>query len=174
MSSEGLLEYPPLLQSLVVPQPGQVLPDPNVRVGRLTLARQYLDYARQYPPNKGGQGNGIKCVRVHIHRFFHADLQHHTEIGRRLRDTLMSTESLEEITAVVDEIQAWHENIGHDEQTETLTWYGRYHERATKDKAASVMAKRVEQEKENNNIAQLDDEAAQCCAGVFGDDNGDY
>ena len=61
MSSESILEYPPLFYC----QPQY----PVRTVGRIQIAKEYLALAREYPPHIGGQGSDLKCVRVHIHRF---------------------------------------------------------------------------------------------------------
>lgn len=166
MSSEGLLEYPPLLQSVVVRPDGET-PFPR-RVGRLTLARQYLAYARQYPPQEGGQASGIKCMRVHIHRLCHADLQDTTEEGRRLRDAVVTCQNWEELSSVVDQIQASQDASGHDVASEDLSWYCRYRQRSEDGTMGNFMAGRIEQNK-NVKSVELEDDTAECFAGLFGD-----
>lgn len=65
MSSEAILEYPALFQ------------DEEFHLGRRTgpsrlqLTREYLDLAKQYPPDCGGQGSGFKTIRVHVHKILH-------------------------------------------------------------------------------------------------------
>ena len=169
MSSEGLLEYPPLLQSLAVGAP-MTLP----RVGRLELARQYLRYAQQYPPNKGGQGSGVKCMRIHIHRFCHADLQDNTPTGRRLRDRVVNEKSLAGLEAIVEEIQTWHDEQGHDVQSEELSWYRRHSELNEDGVYVNVVARRQAQDSKPKVVEPVD-EADTCYGfiGFFGGDNDD-
>jgi tRNA-dihydrouridine synthase len=196
MSSEGLLEYPPLLQSLVVGSsnndtPSLPLPSPSLtslsqqrrRVGRVELCRQYLKYAKQYPPDQGGQGSGLKCIRIHIHRFCHADLQDETPDGRRLRDAVIKQRSLEGLEAVVDQIQAFHDATGHDVQTEELSWYRRYTELDENGEYVNVMQKRRNQDAVAKPVRGTDHQAedeeeskAMNMATFFGsaDDNEDW
>lgn len=162
MSSEGLLEYPALLQSLVVGAPTS-LP----RVGRLELARQYLAYARQYPPNKGGQGSGVKCMRIHIHRFCHADLQDNTPTGRRLRTKLVNERTVQGLEAIVAEIQAWQDEQGHDVQSEDLSWYRRHSELNEDGVYVNVVSRRLAQDSFAKVVEPVD-EAETCFAGFFG------
>lgn len=167
MSSEGLLEYPPLLQSLASGAPA-VLP----RVGRLELARKYLAYARQYPPNKGGQGSGVKCMRIHIHRFCHADFQDNTPTGRRLRDKVVNEKSLQGLEAIVEEIQAWQNERGHDVQKEDLSWYRRHSELNEDGVYINVVSRRLAQDRAPK-VVEAVDEAETCFAGFFGGNDDD-
>lgn len=114
MVSEALLEYPPLL--LMKQQPRVV--------SRLSLARQYMDLARQYPPQEGGQGSGLKCIRAHLHRFLHADLQQHTTV----RDTLVHGKTMQDFEQALDELQQIYQQIDHDISKEQLSWYMRHRE----------------------------------------------
>lgn len=163
MSSEGLLEYPPLLQPLVV----EDNPRPRARVGRLELARRYLEYARQYPPHIGGQGNPVKCPRIHVHRFCHADLQDDSETGRYFRDAVVSETSLEGLVEIVEEMQVWHDKLGHDVQAEDLSWYRRHTELNEQGVYVNVMAKRLAQDRAAKASEPVDDADA-CFAGFFG------
>ena len=170
MSSEGLLEYPALLQDLAVTNK----PKPAPRIGRLQLAREYMAYARKYPPNEGGQGSGIKCIRIHIHRFCHADFQDNTERGRRLRDAVVNERTLEGLEAIVEEIQAWHDEEGHDVLKEELSWYRRYTEMNEKGEFVNVMARRLAQDRASKVVEEDEDEAeASNLAGFFGTTDND-
>ena len=126
MSSEAILEYPPLFQPLTLE--GDLDTKAKPRVGRVHLAREYLELAREYPPDRGGQGNGLKCVRVHMHRFLHGDLQVHTSV----RDMIVRSKSLEDLEAALDALEKIHEEVNHSVEDETLAWYVRY--RNTKPK----------------------------------------
>lgn len=144
MSSEGLLEYPPLLQALTMRNhPNTRLP----RVGRVELARRYLAYARQYPPDQGGQGSGIKCIRIHIHRFCHADFQDDSPVARRLRDAVVNQTTIEGLADILDQIQAIHDAQGHDVQSEELSWYRRYTEKNERGEYVNVMERRLAQDR---------------------------
>lgn len=63
MSSEAILEYPPLFANPAKHKKSQA-----------QLAYEYLEWNRKYPNNKGGQGSGSKCVRSHLHHFLHCYL----------------------------------------------------------------------------------------------------
>ena len=97
MSSEALLEYPPIFLESVM---GETRTGP----GRLQLAREYLALAKEYPPERGGQGSGLKCLRAHLHRFLHADMQEHNEI----RHLVTTVETLQELQDTLDKLQEIH------------------------------------------------------------------
>ena len=118
MSSEGVLEYPPLFTETNVESTNYKRTGP----GRLQMAEDYLELCKQYPPDDGGQGSGFKCIRAHLHRFVHADLQIHTDV----RDMVCKTFTMEAAIEVVGRIRAAHEKDGHDITEEELTWYMRH------------------------------------------------
>ena len=133
MSSEAILEYPPLFaplhlqqQETILGELGQELePDDTVsrtRVGRLSLAHEYMKLALQYPPDEGGQGSGFKCIRVHMHRFLHADLQVHTVI----RDALVRAQTIDDLQHALNLLEQIHATEHHDARTEELSWYVRH------------------------------------------------
>ena len=113
MSSEALLEYPPLFHNLIrqdyyhhhqhCRDGGNVGDDddhgdtPNMNpvvVNGITLAQQYYDLATRFPPNFHGQGsNAIKVIKIHIHRFCHYYLQSDIQIRQLLIDAT-TTEAL--------------------------------------------------------------------------------
>jgi tRNA-dihydrouridine synthase 1 len=126
MSSEALLEYPPLFQNLVrqdyynhyntskdgihtttgsvdhVIPPNQGIVEPVVVVNGITLAQQYYDIATQYPPNVHGQGsNNIKVIKIHIHRFCHYYLQNDLP----LRQLLINALTMEALWNVIELLQ---------------------------------------------------------------------
>ena len=156
MSSESVLEYPPLFYH----QPQS--PIPLRTIGRLQLAQEYLHLAVQYPPQKGGQGSGLKCIRIHIHRFLHADLQVDTE----LRQAVISMETLEGLQQAVNTLRERHIQSGHVVASESLSWYHRHRQ----DPVA------VQERLERNSAVkrhELQDDAAECFCTLFGDDNDD-
>mmetsp|Transcript_9650 Transcript_9650/g.12751 ORF Transcript_9650/g.12751 Transcript_9650/m.12751 type:complete len:468 (-) Transcript_9650:241-1644(-) len=131
MSSEAILEYPPLFSHFTLT--GEIDKDEKqqqqTRVGRLALAREYLALARQYPTDKGGQASGFKCVRTHMHRFLHADLQVHIPI----RDAIVQAKSNDQLEAALDTLEQIHANANHNVQEEELSWYIRHRvEKSTK------------------------------------------
>ena len=117
MSSEALLEYPPLFHNLMqqdyynhysnshnTTSTENVIPNNKddddkcckqpVVVNGITLAQQYYDIATLYPPNVHGQGsNAIKVIKIHIHRFCHFYLQNDMPI-RQLLINAMTMEAL--------------------------------------------------------------------------------
>jgi len=110
MSSEAILEYPPLFY------------ETDERISRLKLAREYLDLARLHPPNLGGQGNGIKCVRVHLHRMLHDDLQSNSVI----RHDLTYAKTMETLEEILCNLERIHAKTDHQIQDETASWYVRH------------------------------------------------
>jgi tRNA-dihydrouridine synthase len=116
MSSESLLEYPPLFYN------HNNDTDTTTRIGRLQLANEYMDLARQYPPQQGGQGSGIKCVRMHLHRFLHQDLQS----NETLRQQLVNANTMEALQSCLDELQRLHQEQNHNVAEENLSWYRRH------------------------------------------------
>jgi hypothetical protein len=76
MSSEGLLEYPALFTETSTAETGGKRTGP----GRCELAREYVRFSEEFPPDKNGQGGGHKCVRTHLQKFLYADLQDSPEI----------------------------------------------------------------------------------------------
>lgn len=109
MSSEAILEYPALFAD-------------GERISRVRLAREYLELAKQFPPEQGGQGSGIKCIRAHIHRFLHADL----DGNNKFRQALIAAEGWDDLWDIVQQVETIHEERGHDVASEELTWYMRY------------------------------------------------
>lgn len=114
MTSESILEYPPLFY--FEPQ------YPIRNIGRIQLAKEYIALARQYPPHVGGQGSILKCIRVHIHRFLHADLQ----ADPQLRMTLVTADSLDALDAAIDLCQKYHDEHNLVVAEESLSWYRRH------------------------------------------------
>ncbi|KAL7577837.1 hypothetical protein ACA910_010584 [Epithemia clementina (nom. ined.)] len=148
MSSEAILEYPPLFAPLTTSVAASTTTnDPAhesnrqmtgnegqheavtnggdgslVRVGRLSLAREYLQLALQYPPDQGGQGTGFKCIRVHMHRFLHADLQVHMDI----RTALVQAQDVHDLEQALNALKHVHESTNHDPRLEQASWYIRH------------------------------------------------
>eukprot|EP00521_Asterionellopsis_glacialis_P014052 CAMPEP_0195292638 /NCGR_PEP_ID=MMETSP0707-20130614/10368_1 /TAXON_ID=33640 /ORGANISM="Asterionellopsis glacialis, Strain CCMP134" /LENGTH=428 /DNA_ID=CAMNT_0040353155 /DNA_START=112 /DNA_END=1395 /DNA_ORIENTATION=- len=154
MSSEAVLEYPPIFHTWDWQQ--------DREVGRMDLAKQYMALARQYPPHIGGQGSGVKkCVRVHIHRFFEPELTTRTD----LRTELCNIESMEELQCVVDKLERYHAESNHVVKDERLTWYMRH--RMNNEHLQSEEQKQIKRERAIKK-AELEEENADCMASLFG------
>eukprot|EP00980_Cylindrotheca_fusiformis_P029016 scaffold22696_cov118-Cylindrotheca_fusiformis.AAC.10 len=114
MSSESLLEYPPIFYKK---------PQKPVRtIGRLQLSREYVELAKEYPPSKMGQGSKFKTIRTHIQRFLHTDMQE----DHSLRNAIVGVKNMEELEVVLDKCQQIHDANGHLVSSEKLGWYPRH------------------------------------------------
>ncbi len=158
MSSESLLEYPPVFYA--EPQ------YPIRTIGRLQLAKEYMALARQYPPHIGGQGSSLKCIRVHIHRFLHADLQADPD----LRQILVNANSLEALDAAIDLCHTYHKEHGLIVSQESLSWYRRH--RNENGQEENVIENNSQETKEQKDKDEYEEEKAFC--GMFGMDDADY
>jgi hypothetical protein len=78
--------------------------------------------SESYPPECGGQGNGIKCVRTHIHKFLHEDLTGRNDI----RKEIAFAKCHENLYKCFDDIEALNKAEGHVVENEVLAWYMRY------------------------------------------------
>lgn len=114
MSSEAILEYPPLFTETNVSSTDYKRTGP----GRLQMAEDYLKLCEKYPPDQGGQGSGMKCIRAHLHRFLHHDLQLHTEV----RDAVVGACTMEAAWKVLTMIRTIHEDSGHIINDEVSSW----------------------------------------------------
>lgn len=163
MSSEGILEYPPLFTETNVEATDYKRTGPS----RLQMAEDYLEICRQYPPNEGGQGSGLKCIRAHLHRFLHADLQVHTEV----RDAVVKTFTMEAADDVIKMVREIYEKIGHVVTEEQLSWYVRHRREweGGEDEETDFV-----EEKKDTTVQE--DEGCPCST-LFGEvcaDDGDY
>jgi hypothetical protein len=123
MSCESLLEYPPLFYNHNNHNNDtDTDTDTTTRIGRLQLANEYMDLARQYPPQQGGQGSGIKCVGMHLHRFLPQDLQSNDT----LRQQLDNANTMEALQSCLDGLQRLHQEQNHNVAEEKLSWYRRH------------------------------------------------
>eukprot|EP00537_Pseudo-nitzschia_pungens_P011828 CAMPEP_0172395564 /NCGR_PEP_ID=MMETSP1061-20121228/20519_1 /TAXON_ID=37318 /ORGANISM="Pseudo-nitzschia pungens, Strain cf. pungens" /LENGTH=448 /DNA_ID=CAMNT_0013127191 /DNA_START=165 /DNA_END=1511 /DNA_ORIENTATION=- len=152
MSSESLLEYPPIFYK--VPQ------NPHRTIGRLQLAEEFMELAKEYPPNEGGQGSGLKCIRIHIHRFLHRDLQDDMEFRKKI----VADATISELEDSLELCRQKHAKEEHEIQDEKLSWYRRHRD-------AKVQR---DNEKERNDAEDID-ECGDCYTGgnMFGADGGD-
>ena len=157
MSSESLLEYPPIFY--------HIHQTPERTVGRIQIAREYLELAKQYPPNQGGQGSGLKCIRAHIHKFLHKDMADDPYI----REQVVCANSLEDFDACIDLIEQKHLQEGHCVADEKLSWYRRHRDGAPKPKFPPQLQKEDEEEEDP---LEEDDGVDLFCAD--GCNDGDY
>jgi len=118
MSSEAILEYPALFTDTNTEAVGGKRTGPD----RLKLAKEYLQIAEKHPPELGGQGNGIKCIRAHIHKFLHEDLS-----GRHdIRQEIALTKDHDKLRKCFDDIEELNKKEGHSVENEGLAWYMRH------------------------------------------------
>jgi tRNA-dihydrouridine synthase 1 len=158
MSSESLLEYPPIFYR--IPQ------TPTRTIGRVQLAQEYMELAEQYPSNKGGQGSHVKCVRKHLHTFLHKDFQEDTD----LRDLVCDAKGFDDLKAVVEECRKRHLQNNHQVETEMLSWYRRYRDAPFKPKADPVSVLADQTVADGSEMGPEFFGSGECC----GEDNGDY
>ena len=119
MSSEAILEYPALFLETGTLAAGGRRTGP----GRVRLAKEFLELCRRHPPEVGGQGSGLKCIRSHLHHMLHADLQVDTEI----RDLVaFYGKSMEVLEGAVEKLERMQVDRGHKVEDEVLTWYLRH------------------------------------------------
>ncbi|KAL9188313.1 hypothetical protein ACHAXT_006691 [Thalassiosira profunda] len=163
MSSEAVLEYPPLFTETNVASTEYKRTGP----GRLQIAEEYLALCKQYMPNEGGQGSGFKCIRAHLHRFLHADLQKHTQV----RDAVVKAFDMAAVENVIAMVREIYEREGHVVEEEQLSWYVRHRREWDEDATDSGF---VEEKKAAT--AQEEEEEEGCPCDVFGEVcvDGDY
>lgn len=158
MCSEALLEYPPIYTESISPQ--------GIRLGpsRLQLAREYLTLAKRYPPDQGGQGSGQKCIRAHLHRFLHADMQDYMEI----REMCMQ---LEDFQVIVNRLEQIYQENNHSIDNEQLSWYNRHRVVVNAETGKTSIQQRLEREASPKS-SELMDDAGECMGCLF--EGGDY
>lgn len=160
MSSEAVLEYPSVFTETGTAAVGGKRMGP----GRLALAREYLRMCEKYPPEAGGQGTGIKCVRAHLHRMLHPDLK-----GRdKLRDMIAYAKEYHVLDKACDDIQEKQNLDKHLVEDEALAWYMRH--RVLTNDGMPFSSARILQDRKVP-FAELDDEAADCFTNLFGEDD---
>lgn len=178
MSSEAILEYPALFLETGTKAAGGLRTGP----GRLQLAREFLDLCRQFPPDKGGQASGMKCIRAHLHKMLHADLQTNCTDVRDL--VAFHGKTMDVMYDAVKRIEDAQTATGHKVEDEVLSWYIR-HRSEGKDRSGSS---KKENEDNTNSVgaesaAADDDDSFDECLGsdLFGggevgcsDNVGDY
>ncbi len=172
MSSESILEYPPLFTETGTDAVNGKRRGPS----KVAIARKYLEYCKQYPSDKAGQGSGFKCVRAHFHKFLHADLGKYTNI----RDDMVFGRDFETFEKACDDIQSRHEEEGHVDSDEELTWYTRHRvapDHITPDMKQVEFLRQKQTSQEEKKAPDPDEEEAMNCNNLFGggddDDDGE-
>lgn len=173
MSSEAILEYPALF-----------LGD-QVRIGRIQLAKEYLRLAQQYPPELHSQGSGIKCLKAHVHRFLHPDLE--TNSGdHALRQRVAKAEDWQELWDLVEHVEGIHEAEEHKVEEEVLGWYMRHRITVTDAQGNTMTTLQLKFMQDTGHLSNkrqqeggcYDDEEEPpeqtCFFGDNADDDGDY
>ena len=164
MSSEGVLEYPPLfMETNTVATKGK-----RTGPGRLAVAREYLDLEERYPNKEGGQGSGNKCAKSHLQHFLYEDLQSGGEIADEARNRLHCAKSVEDMRAVCDLIERMQNERGHKVEGEVLGWYTRHRCEEGDGKETKLDVPQVE----------LGNDFSGCWGGIIGEEGevcgGDY
>jgi len=119
MSSEAILEYPCLFMD------EQFHLGTRTGPGRLALVQEYMALAKTYPPQEGGQGSGLKSVRMHIHKILHSELQ----CNPKFRMQCVNADTYEELQECLRELeeQLEHNHNNHvGIEHEGLSWYLRH------------------------------------------------
>lgn len=154
MSSEGILEYPALFSESGTASVGHKRTGP----GRLELARQYMEFVHQHPPEEGGQGSGPKCVRVHLHKFLHEELQANPVIRTQVAEAF-NVPLLEDALTHLEQFQT---KSGHMVETEQMSWYMRHRGRDIEN----LDSKGQSQTKQT----EIADNSGACFANLFGEE----
>ena len=162
MSSEAILEHPALFTETHTEATGGKRRD----VGRVRIAREFLDLCRTYPPDDGGQGSGIKCARVHLHRYLHQELQSNPSI----RDAVSDAQSIDALCAAVDDVEEIHKREGTRIEDEEQSWYMRH--RALDEEGNNALMDKIARNTTVNQI-ELGDDAAGCFMNLFGAEDED-
>jgi len=164
MSSEAILEYPAAFNDTgTVATSGR-----RTGPGRLHLAREYLDLVKRFPPDEAGQGSGFKCVKSHLHRMLHHDLQTETS----LRDALENCEEYDDFYGILNSVEKLHDQMGHAVKEEKLSWYMRH--RVLEENGLSAMENKKIRERIGGGAApDSDDETGRCMLSLFDDDDHD-
>jgi hypothetical protein len=154
MSSEGILEYPALFTESGTASVGHKRTGP----ARLELARQYMEFVHQHPPEEGGQGSGPKCVRVHLHKFLHEELQSNPEI----RDRVSEAKNILMLEDALTHLEKFQTKSGHVVETEQMSWYMRHRGQIieSRDSKGQMEPKQTE----------IADDSAACFANMFGEE----
>jgi len=126
----------------------------------------------------------MKCVRAHLHRFLHRDLQFHVNV----RDAVVRTLTMEEAQKAVDMVKEIQEREGHVVDDEKLSWYVRHRREwqegwdgqddASDGYAEEKKVASLNDEDDDGECCYCDGDAKDSAAVLFGnnaeEDDGDY
>ena len=184
MSSEAILEYPALFLETGTKATGGLRTGP----GRARLAKEFLDLCKQFPPDKGGQASGMKCIRAHLHKMLHADLQTYCTDVRDL--VAFHGKTMDVMYDAVKRVEDAQAAVGHKAKDEVLSWYVRHRSEITEqarsgEKENEDKKNSAEAESASASAAAASDDYDDECLGsdLFGggevcgcgdDDDGDY
>jgi len=118
MSSESILEYPPLFTETQT----EAVNFTRIGPSRLQIAREYLSFCQIYPPEQGGGGSGMQCIRMHLDVFLHEDWKQHPN----LRESLLQANAFKNLYDIIKELENVHLQKGHEVEDERLSWYMRH------------------------------------------------
>ena len=118
MSSEAILEYPPLYSETQTDAVGYRRTGP----ARLEIAREYLDLCKDFPPEKGGGGTRYQCIKMHLQVFCYMDWKDDPS----LRDSLFHAPDLEHIHDILKQVETIQASKCHNVENERLSWYMRH------------------------------------------------
>jgi tRNA-dihydrouridine synthase 1 len=163
MSSESVLEFPPIFYKIPQTPSSQSSQSARRTISRMQIAQEYLDLCQRFPPNVGGQGSGMKCIRTHIHKILNHDLNRDLDVRRNL----VNAETYDELQLQVDRLdQDYYSKPDYDVGTEELSWYHRHRYNEERHKKKALERGESEEEKKDPD-AEL---AAECACSFFGDD----
>ena len=165
MSSEGVLEYPPIFSETDTAATEGKRKGP----GRLAIAREYVDLEEKYPNKQGGQASGMKCAKSHVQHFLFEDLQSGGDTADEARKKLHCSKSVADMREVIDILERLQVERGHKVEEEKLGWYMRHRKEGEDDKETKLDIPQVE----------LGDDFSGCFGGMIGEigecgGDGDY
>jgi tRNA-dihydrouridine synthase 1 len=159
MSSESILEYPPIFTETGTKAVNFKRTGPS----RLQMAKEYLYYTTLYPSDKAGQGSGNKCTRAHFHRFLHADLGTYHDV----RAAVAWSHDYQTFQKACEDIGALHKADGHVVRDEALCWYMRHRVQMEEEKER-LEKRRLGLVKEEKKVVDPDEEGGMDCTNLFG------
>jgi len=130
MSSEAILEYPPLYSDTET----AAVQFKRTGPGRLQLAREYLEHCREFPPEKGGGGTRLQCIKRHLRIFFHEVWNDNPTlqdslfpVRRHDFEKLVESHASEwdYFLSILDQVEAV-QSSSHRVEDERLSWYTRH------------------------------------------------
>jgi tRNA-dihydrouridine synthase 1 len=128
MSSEAILEYPPGL--FLEPASNECRPGQ----GRLAIAREYLELAKQYDPERGNGGTEMQCMKMHMQAFLYGEWCHDNNgncmdgHAASVQSSILTAKSINDMFAILGQVELRQRQIHHKIENESLSWYYRHWE----------------------------------------------